>query len=68
MSYDIVINIMILSSLFHLKNIGIKTVVNLEYGGHQVNALSIRILKVNNLMEENGILLNPYVSFTEKIE
>ena len=28
--------------------------MNLEYGGHQVNALLIRILKVNNLMEENG--------------
>ena len=68
MSYDIVMNIMILSSLFQLKNIGIKTVVNLEYVGHQVNELLIRILKVNNVMEENGILLNPYVSFTEKIE
>ena len=68
MSYDVVINIMILSSLFQLKSIGIKTVVNLEYSGHQVNALLICILKVNNLMEENGILLNPYVSFTEKIE
>ena len=68
MTYDIVITIMILSSLFQLKNIGIQTIVNFEYSGHQVNAISIHILKVNNLMEENGILLNTYVSFAEKIE
>ena len=41
-------------------------IVNFEYSGHQVNALLIHILKVNNLMEEHGILLN--VSFAEKIE
>ena len=56
------------TSLFQLKNIGIQTIVNFEYSGHQVNAILIHILKVNNLMEENGILLNTYVSFAEKIE
>ena len=68
MSYDIVITIMILSSLFQLKNIGIQTIVNFKYSRHQVNALLNHILKVNNLMEENGILLNTHVSFAEKIE
>ena len=56
------------TSLFQLKNIGIQTIVNFEYSGHQVNAILIHILKVNNLMEEYAILLNTYVSFTEKIE
>ena len=56
------------TSLFQLKNIGIQTIVNFEYSGHQVNAILIHILKVKNLMEEYAILLNTYVSFAEKIE
>ena len=57
---------MILSSLFQLKSIGSETVVNFEYSVHQVNALIIHILKVNNLMEEHGIQLNTYVSLAKR--
>ena len=68
MSYDIVITIMILSSLLQFKNIRIQTIVDFKYSRHQVNAPLIHILKINKLMNETGILLNTHVSFAEKIE